>query len=171
LNLHRLPSTVAVALLLAFTAAACEGIDLGNLGGFGKSNEAPPGAGGANDDAATKGGSGRGGAAVAVAVPPVKPAVPPKPGTAEFAPAQLVGLGQEEAVQLFGPAAAVREVPPATVWEYRADGCVLDLFFYMDVANKRYRSLAYDLKPSDGINADAAIDRCLSRLRDRGHGS
>lgn len=169
---HRVPSTVAVAVLLALFVGGCEGIDLGNLAGFGRPASGTPASSGgtADDEPATTADRPPAASAVAVAIPPVKPTPPPKPGAPALSPAQLVGLGQEEAVQLFGPASGVREVPPATVWEYRTDGCALDLFFYMDVANKRYRSLAYDLKPSDGINADAATDFCLDRLRNRRNG-
>jgi hypothetical protein len=114
--------------------------------------------------------------AVALPLPPPKPEAPTPspqtPQTARLIPAQLVGLEEEQAKLLLGPASAVRDVPPATVWEYRINGCALDLFFYMDVAEKRYRSLAYDLRSTTGTaQGDAAAQRCLNLIGSERHGS
>jgi hypothetical protein len=108
--------------------------------------------------------------------PPVKPPSPGAPRGApgepagKLQPSQLVGLEQDQAQSLLGPATAVRDVPPATVWEYRVKGCSLDLFFYMDVAEKRYRSLAYDLKSTQN-QGEGAAERCLSVIESEHHGS
>jgi hypothetical protein len=114
--------------------------------------------------------------AVALPLAPPKPEAPTPsqqaPQTARLIPAQLVGLEEEQAKLLLGPASAVRDVPPATVWEYRINGCALDLLFYMDVADKRYRSLAYDLRSTTGsAQGDAAAQRCLNLIGSERHGS
>jgi len=80
-----------------------------------------------------------------------------------------VGIGQDDASRVLGPATTVRDVPPATVWEYRADGCAVDLFFYMDVQEKRFRALAYDIKTNNGDRQDA-LENCLAKIRNMGRG-
>jgi len=64
--------------------------------------------------------------------------VEPQSGQASPAPApvlpadveQLRGVPVSEPAQRLGEPDLVREEPPAVVWQYRSDDCVLDLFFY-----------------------------------------
>ena len=68
---------------------------------------------------------------------------------------ELIGLDQSAATRLFGPAAEKSDEPPATVWRYKAAGCELDLFFYLDLRSGRMRTLHYALK--GGGTADTAV--------------
>lgn len=91
------------------------------------------------------------------------------PKTAQLVPQRLIGLDQREVTDLLGPAIRTREVPPAVVWEYRLDACALDIFFYLDLANKRFRALAYDMKSADGKEGKA-LALCLDRLKEKNRG-
>jgi hypothetical protein len=71
--------------------------------------------------------------------PGEKPEPPPSPPS----PGNLVGLGEGDAVRLFGTAAERRAEPPATVWRYKTDNCQLDLYFYLDLKSGRMRALRY----------------------------
>lgn len=84
---------------------------------------------------------------VATAVPPVRPPVKP-PLMKSLEPAKLMGLTYEDAETAAGKPAAMREEPPATVWRYQTEDCVVDVFFYMDLATKQFRAVSYDVKPS-----------------------
>ena len=80
-------------------------------------------------------------------IPPARaPAKPPPMKTLE--PARLMGLNYEDTTASAGKPVETREEPPATVWRYRTEDCVVDVFFYMDLATKQFRALAYDVKPS-----------------------
>src|SRR5438270_10906003 len=77
-----------------------------------------------------------------------QPPQPPAPQTAFAVPssADLVGLDQQRAVALLGPAAQTDTGSPATVWHYKSGRCALDLAFYMEMRSGRMRSLHYDFK-------------------------
>lgn len=84
--------------------------------------------------------------AVAYAPParaPVKPAL-----TKNLEPAKLMGLSYDDTEAAAGKPAETREEPPATVWRYQTEDCVIDVFFYMDLATKQFRAVAYDVKPA-----------------------
>jgi hypothetical protein len=101
------------------------------------------------------------GAAVAMAEP--EPAMHgPEPVSLPPRPSELVGLDQPAATRLFGHAAEVSEVPPATVWRYRNANCELDLLFYFDLRSGKMRALHYTFK---GEAADPAGQQdCLRSL-------
>ena len=82
-------------------------------------------------------------------------AQPAIPQTAYAAPsaADLVGLDQQRAVALLGPAAQTDTGSPATVWHYKSGRCALDLAFYMEMRSGRMRSLHYDFK-GEAANPD-----------------
>ena len=57
----------------------------------------------------------------------------------------------------------ISDEPPATIWSYRTNGCVLDVFFYMDLGARTFRVLAYEMKAN---RRDAQTDRnCVGRIR------
>ncbi len=80
-------------------------------------------------------------------------------------PENLVGLDEAQVTHFLGGATDVRQAPPAVVWEYRTDTCALDLFFYMDVSDKKLRTLAYDLKTSESNTTDQPVKNCLTDIR------
>lgn len=87
--------------------------------------------------------------------PPVKPASIPEPPAEPANPfpairslSDLIGKSEAEVYVLLGPASGRREETTATVLEYEFGQCSLDLFLYMDMENKVFRTLAYDVKGS-----------------------
>jgi len=98
--------------------------------------------------------------------PSVRPA-PAKPPPPSLTLPQLVGRSEAEVARLLGTADNLREEPPAAVWEYRTETCELDLFFYMDMENQRFRALAYDVSTRDGLKGEPALNICLKRIMDR----
>jgi hypothetical protein len=89
--------------------------------------------------------------------PGPSPAVTPPPQAKE-----LIGLDQQAAIRMLGPAAERTEEPPATVWRYKTATCELDLFFYLDLRSGRMRTLHYTFK-GDTIDS-ARRQNCLSEL-------
>ena len=84
--------------------------------------------------------------AIAYAPParaPVKPTI-----VKNLEPAKLMGLTYDDTEAAIGKPAETREEPPATVWRYQTEDCVIDVFFYMDLATKQFRAVAYDVKPA-----------------------
>lgn len=80
-------------------------------------------------------------------VPPAR--APVKPAIAKsLEPAKLMGLTYDDTEAAVGKPAETREEPPATVWRYQTEDCVIDVFFYMDLATKQFRAVAYDVKPA-----------------------
>jgi hypothetical protein len=75
---------------------------------------------------------------------PVKPPVAMK----SLEPTKLMGLTYEDTEAAAGRPAETREEPPATVWRYQTEDCIIDVFFYMDLATKQFRAVAYDVKPA-----------------------
>jgi hypothetical protein len=78
-------------------------------------------------------------------------------------PEKLIGMTQAEATAILGKPVSVNDEPPATIWSYRSGGCVLDVFFYMDLGARMFRVLAYEMKAN---RRDAQTDRtCVGRIR------
>jgi hypothetical protein len=78
-------------------------------------------------------------------------------------PEKLIGMTQAEATAILGRPLLVNDEPPATIWSYRSNGCVLDVFFYMDLGARTFRVLAYEMKAN---RRDAQTDRtCVGRIR------
>lgn len=63
----------------------------------------------------------------------------------------LVGLSLEETETLLGGPSFEQEQPPARIWSYNSQDCVLSIFFYPKVGGADYRALAYEVK---GPNAN-----------------
>lgn len=95
-----------------------------------------------------------------VSVPPARAPVKPAP-MKTLEPARLMGLNYDDTTVAAGKPIETREEPPATVWRYRTENCVVDVFFYMDLATKQFRALAYDVKP---VNKTADARRVCAEL-------
>jgi len=65
----------------------------------------------------------------------VAPAATAAPVGSLPGPERLAGLTGTEVSALLGPPGFVRRDPPAEVWQYRTESCVLDLFLYADGAD------------------------------------
>jgi hypothetical protein len=64
---------------------------------------------------------------------------------------------------MLGQPAAVREQPPSTVWTYKAPGCTLDVFFFMDLSTRAFRVLTTELNIDSRANDARRV--CLTRLQ------
>jgi hypothetical protein len=67
----------------------------------------------------------------------VAPAGLPAPHQPAPLPADLTGLGAAEVLALLGSPDFRRSEPPAELWQYRAAGCILDVFLYRDSGGYR----------------------------------
>ena len=96
-------------------------------------------------------------------------AVPPEP--APPAPAVLRGLSGEQLTRLLGAPHFRRVDDPGALWQYRGEGCILDVFLYAD--GPVYRVTHFEFRRPDGrtaAEADAAAtghgdpERCFAAL-------
>ena len=96
---------------------------------------------------------------------------PEAPQTAYTVPssADLVGLDQQRAVALLGPAAETDTGSPATVWHYKSGRCALDLAFYREMRSGLMRSLHYDFKGEAGNPEQRRA--CLKSIIEENHKS
>ena len=58
----------------------------------------------------------------------------------------LVGLSLQETESLLGGPSFEQVQPPARIWSYNSQDCVLSIFFYPRVGGSDYRALAYEVK-------------------------
>jgi hypothetical protein len=92
-------------------------------------------------------------------LPERKPSLPTQ--TASVDPKQLLGLGFSETEALLGKPTERVDRPPAQVWIYDAETCVVNIFFYADMSTREYRALTYEVKHD---TAGEPNERCLARL-------
>ena len=82
-------------------------------------------------------------------------------------PEQIMGLDSAALEALLGEPEFRRDEPPAQVWQYHGEDCVLDVFLYTDGAAEHHRVTYYEIRGDD----DGARRRCLRGLlvaRERG---
>lgn len=106
---------------------------------------------------------------VAMAVPaetvaPLPPSdTPPTPPTD---PAQgfdrIIGLDQAHLAAMLGEPRTRAESPPATIWRYSAEGCDLDVYFYLDLQSQAMRALHYEVRSHESF--DRPPQRCYDEL-------
>jgi hypothetical protein len=104
---------------------------------------------------------------------PSRTLAPPTPASVGIAarpssPAGVIGLTQQQVELLLGPPMEQTDMAPAQAWRYRGDRCTLELYFYIDVKSRIFRTLSYDMIPRE---ADAgARRRCLAELKSHAQG-
>jgi hypothetical protein len=110
---------------------------------------------------------------VASANAPV-PKAHPKTQSASVAPVDpdtLVGKSREQTRDLLGEPILVRDEQPATVWQFDGSGCILEVFFYMDLKENDFRALSYgvstDGKPAAGSDAAGCVGRIKAKHDER----
>lgn len=78
----------------------------------------------------------------------------------------LVGLSLEETESLLGGPALEEVQPPAKIWSYNGQDCVLSIFFYPRVGGKDYRALAYQVKDAAEFSeATAAAAQSVAQAK------
>ena len=89
-----------------------------------------------------------------------------KPETAakrtDLDPERLIGLSTFQTESLLGTPALQDERPPAKVWTYNAETCVLSIFFYPDINTRVFQALTYEFNAE--VKTDEAKRRCLEEL-------
>ena len=86
-------------------------------------------------------------------------ALPPEPGINDD-PQQLIGMGPATLNAFLGAPELIRREAPASLWQYRADGCVLDVVLYSD---RKGDKVTYLEAREDGATKMAARS-CLNKL-------
>ena len=76
----------------------------------------------------------------------------------------LVGYSEGEALALLGRPQRKEEEPPAKVWRYVNNSCVVDVYFYLDVSRNTFHVLHY-AAPDDAL-PEALVQQCLRSVRD-----
>lgn len=78
----------------------------------------------------------------------------------------LVGLSLEETASLLGGPALEEVQPPAKIWSYNGQDCVLSIFFYPRVGGQDYRALAYQVKDAVELSeATAAAAQSAAQVK------
>ncbi|MBL8669799.1 MAG: hypothetical protein JNK11_04035 [Alphaproteobacteria bacterium] len=97
---------------------------------------------------------------------PAGPQGPP-PQVAARPPAltrhQLQDLAPENVTQALGEPELVRREPPAEVWQYAVENCVVDIFFY----NRGAGLKVAHVEGRDRRGRESSADRCLESLQQR----
>ena len=93
---------------------------------------------------------------------PARPS--PEPAfVADLDPTALLGLARADVAALLGPPRLLRRDPPAEMWQYRNEGCVLHLFLYPVPADTGYEVRHVELRGRAGAPVPA---RCYAGLID-----
>ena len=103
--------------------------------------------------------------------PPVKIVRYKAPEPINDDPGQVMGLADAELEDLLGEPGLLRDEPPAQVWQYGRDGCVLDVFLYAEAFKTAsvYRVVYYELR--EKVGDDESRRRCFRDfLEDRDAG-
>ena len=95
--------------------------------------------------------------------PPTAPPAPPRKLLSPLPVGDLIGLNREEARKLVGLPRTTSDEPPAVIWEYRHERCVLKLNFYLEVTKKVYRILSTKFEIPDGTRLSE--QGCLDAIR------
>lgn len=138
---HRMLASMATVLPLTLGAAGCAYLE----------ELLPSGKGGQGTETAAR-----------PPAPVAKPATRSAPSLLD--PKQLIGLDQADTESLLGKPDEIREDHPATVWHYRAASCTLDLFFYLDLGSRTFRTLAYDVNATKKPGNQRAIKTCAGQI-------
>jgi hypothetical protein len=96
-----------------------------------------------------------------------KASASPAPVAQPSSPISVMGLSQQQVEMLLGPPMERRDMAPAQAWRYRDDRCTLELFFYIDVKSRIFRTLSYDVVSRE--NDVGAGRRCLAELESQAH--
>lgn len=79
---------------------------------------------------------------------------------------ELAGRSAEEVARRLGPPQLTRHEPPAEVWQYAGEACVLDIVFYPEEGAGAPRADYLESRDLDGHGLDTPD--CLARLAAEG---
>lgn len=99
----------------------------------------------------------------AATVPPAYVPAPPEPEE-PASPDELRGQTEIQVMNVLGSPVSTRAEGTGTIWSYRVDGCSLDVYFFLDVADNQRRALSYELTASNRSEVRAA-ERCYLALK------
>ena len=85
--------------------------------------------------------------------------VRPKP---EAKPESLIGSQRGDLLARLGAPALLRREPPAELWQFAGDGCVLHVYLYETGSSARYVVTHVELLPRGGL--DAVPPGCFGRM-------
>ena len=80
-------------------------------------------------------------------------------------PKSLVGLDKLAIEEMLGAPQHITLAQPATVWAWEQDGCRMRLFFYPDLAAKKFRALTYEISAEQPKKNTMLIETCASRIK------
>jgi hypothetical protein len=95
--------------------------------------------------------------------PPLPVALPKEREKQAIDPQILMGLTEAEMRTLLGDPTTVRPEPPALIWSYASQQCVVDLYFYLELASETYKTVTFEMTPKEphGLSGGA----CLASVR------
>lgn len=76
----------------------------------------------------------------------------------------LIGFTEGQALAVLGRPQTRHDDPPARIWRYASDGCVVDVYFYLDVSRNTFHVLHYTTPNNPA--SDEFLQNCLQAVRD-----
>jgi hypothetical protein len=86
-------------------------------------------------------------------------------GSAPAGPLEFKGQSADEMRARFGTPALIRREPPAEIWQYRNDTCVLDLYLYGEIKPDTVHHAEVRTVDSTASTAPDFAGRCLFALQ------
>ncbi len=78
-------------------------------------------------------------------------------------PINVVGLSEDETINLLGEPDWRAWRPPSRVLRYASSGCSVDIYFYLDVAKDTFQAL--QLKAPESTTDESSLQTCLGKVR------
>ncbi len=78
-------------------------------------------------------------------------------------PARLIGMAPPDIVTFLGAPELIRRETPANIWQYRAEGCVLDLVLYPEEGTDRVTYVEARENGLDIMPAKVCLNRVLRK--------
>jgi hypothetical protein len=85
--------------------------------------------------------------------------IPPKP---EPQPSSLIGVRKGDLIARFGAPGLFRREPPAELWQFAGDGCVLLVYLYENMVDRFYQVTHIELLPRGDL--EVVPPDCFRRL-------
>lgn len=79
------------------------------------------------------------------------------------APIELVGRSRADVVRLLGEPSTRKELASGQSWTYEADGCSLEVLFFLDLSRNDFYALQQHMAGGDGT--PAGTQRCVEQIR------